>query len=125
MKTMSAACIAAVFCWVAGCSTPAGDPAGDAAGAKTAAATAPAAAPRAVKPTDAAAPVAAAGPEIVKLIDRQRTLTVRSSAEGPRYTLESPTGHVVVRDLTEADLAVKHPELLAGMSGGARFTREE
>ena len=52
-----------------------------------------------------------AGPEIVRLVGRDHTITVTAGHGGPRYSIATSSGQVLVSRATLDDLRVHHPEL--------------
>lgn len=63
-------------------------------------------------------------PVILKLMQRDRIVTVKSGAKGPLYTVETKAGEVLVRDTDVEQLKASNPKLydivkdaIAGASG--------
>lgn len=51
------------------------------------------------------------GFSIVNLAFRDHVVTVKSSPEGPRYSVRTSTGTLLSEDLADAQLLAAHPEL--------------
>jgi len=48
---------------------------------------------------------------IVRLVGQHTTITICSTAAGPRYSASDSSGRVIGTDLTLSDLRKNHPEL--------------
>jgi hypothetical protein len=51
------------------------------------------------------------GPVIARIVQRHQTIVIRSGSAGPTYSLESPGGELLTKDMTMGELAMKNPEL--------------
>jgi hypothetical protein len=52
-----------------------------------------------------------AGPVIARIASRKTTLVIRAGVTEPTYSLETPAGEVLVKNMTLGELARKNPEM--------------